>query len=274
MPFHLVALGLFVFLMGVSDAGASGRTARDKDDLIGPVRSVVTMTPGFSESETYDRTGRLIEAVTYEQRGNSSTRYVFTYDERGALQEELAYEAGLTLLYHKQFAYAQDSSGRQTAVVAAYRDGEFHDAEFSTYDRSGRLSETLHTDGTLASRNLFDVLGRILYSARYRDGQLLGELAWTYDGQGRWLALTSYDPGGAVTGKVVHEYDVTGRRSRTTTEQFRADRPGRWITTYEYDGAGNWIKEQTVKEAGTPAEADMTVSPAARMRVIDYYDTR
>jgi hypothetical protein len=269
-----VTPGMLAFMLVASAAAASGKTAREQNGLIGPVRSVVTLAPGLSQTETYDRTGKLLEAVVYRQDENSSTRHVFTYGQRGEEQEELTYDAGGTLLYRKLFAHAEDPAGRQTAVVAASHDGEFHHAEFSIYDRYGNLSETIHTDGTATSRNLFDVLGRLLYSGRYRDGQLRGELSWAYAVDGRPMALTSYSPEGAVTGKILHEYDNSGRRMVTTTETIQHGTTSRWITLYEYDGAGNWIKEVTTKQADRPLGLETDSNQTAQERLIDYYDER
>ncbi|HLZ33208.1 MAG TPA: hypothetical protein VKP13_04270 [Nitrospira sp.] len=274
MSLRLVAIGLLSALVCVSDAAASPKTARDKNDLLGPVRAVITKAGGGLQTEIYDLTGRLIEAVVHREHDNTSSRYVFTYDQQGALQEETAYEADRTPIYRKLFAYAHDPAGRQTAVVAAFQDGAFHHAEFSTYDRSENISETIQTDGTMTSRNLFDVLGRILYSSRFRDGQLVSELKRTYDSGGRLIELISYSSGGAVTGKVVHEYDDSGKRIRSTTETFQPNATGRWITTYENDRNGNWIKESTWKETGGAPETDTGPSQAAQERIIDYYEVR
>lgn len=268
-----VAIGLLAIILCASPA-AAGKTAREKNGLIGPVRSVVTLAPGLSQTETYDRAGHLIEAIIYLQDENSSTRYVFTYGQRGEQQGELAYDAGGTMLYRKLFAYAQDLTGRETALVAASEEGEFHHAEFSIYDRAGNVSETIQTDGTAASRNLFDVLGRLLYSGRYREGRLLGELAWTYAADGRLMALTSYSPDGAVTGTILHEYDELGRRVRTTTETIQHGTTNRWITLYEYDGAGNWIKEVTRKQASQPSDIGTDSNQIVQERLIDYDDER
>lgn len=269
-----VTRGLLAFMLCASPAVASGKTAREKNGLIGPVRSVVTMTPDLSQTETYDRAGHLIEAVIYLQDENSSTRYVFTYGQRGEQQEELAYDAVGTMLYRKLFAHAQDLTGRETALVAASEEGEFHHADFSTYDRAGNVSETIQTDGTATSRNLFDVLGRLLYSARYREGHLVGELSWRYAADGQVIALTSYSPEGSVTGKILHEYDELGRRVKTTTETIQHGTTSRWITLYEYDGAGNWIKEVTRKQLGRPSDIGTDSNQIVQERLIDYDDER
>jgi len=274
MRLRYAAIGLLITLLSASDAAAFGKTAREKHDLIGPVRSVVTMTPDSSFSDTYDRAGNLTKAVIYQRDEHTSVRYVFTYGQRGELQEEIAHESNGTLIYRKLFAYAHDPTGRETAVAAASQEGEFHHVEFSRYDQRGSVSETIHADRAGTSRNLFDALGRLLYSGQYRAGHLLGESGRTYDSQGRLIAVTSYSPDGAVTGRVTHEYDDTGNRIRTTTEPLQHGGTSRWITTYEYDGAGNWIKELTRQEPSTPSGIETAPSQMLQERLIDYYEIR
>lgn len=271
---RLTAIGLLATLAWIPDVVASHKTAKDKNDLIGPVRTVTTKARGLSETEIYDPTGRLIEAVVHREHDNTSTRYVFTYNLRGELQEEIAYGADTTLIYRKRFAHAYDQAGRETAVVAASQEGEFHHAEFLIYDRYENVSEMIHTDGTMTSRNLFDVLGRILYSSRFKDGQLFSEVKRTYDSRGRMIELISYNPSGAVTGRIFNLYDDSGHRVQATTETFQSGVTSRWITTYDFDSIGNWTKELTKKDTGAPPETETAPSQTVQERVIEYYEIR
>jgi len=223
------------------------------------------------QSETYDLAGRLNEAAIYQEHFNISTSYVFTYDQHGNLREETAYDDARSPIYRKLFAYAYDSAGRETAVVAATEDGEFHHAEFSIYDRSGILSEKILFKGIETYRNVFDVLGRLIYSGRFRDGQLFSEVKQTYDSNGHLIEIISYSPDGVVTGKSVSEYDDSGRRIRITTETFQSGVTSRWVTTYENDRTGNWIKELTRKETSASAQSEPASSQIVQERIIEYH---
>ncbi len=271
MLLRLVAIGLLAILVCASDAIALSETARDKNNLIGPVRTVTTKARGLLQTETYDLAGRLTDAAIYQEHFNISTSYVFTYDQRGKLREEIAYDAARTLIYRKLFAYAHDSAGRETAVVAATQDGEFHHAEFSIYDKSGNLSEMALLNGIETYRTVFDVLGRLIYSGRFRDGQLFGELQHTYDTSGHLIDIISYSPDGAVTGRSVSEYDDSWHRIRITTETFQSGVTSRWVTTYEYDHTGNWIEELTSKETNTSPQTEPAPNPTMQERVIEYH---
>lgn len=271
MLLRLVAIGLLAILVCASDATASLETARDKNNLIGPVRTVTTKARGLLQTETYDLAGRLTDAAIYQEHFNISTSYEFTYDQHGKLREEIAYDDARTPIYRKLFAYAHDSAGRETAVVAATQDGEFHHAEFSIYDTSGNLSELILLNGVETYRNVFDVLGRLIYSGKFRDGQLFSEAKHTYDTSGHLIEIISYSPDGVVTGRSVSEYDDSGHRIQITTETFQSGVASRWVTTYENDRTGNWIKELTRKETSTSAQTEPAQNHIVQERVIEYH---
>jgi len=268
----LVVAGLLIALTHTSSDAASDKTARDKNGLVGPVRMVTTKLSLFSVTENYDRAGNLIEAVTYSEYDKTSTRHVFAYNQKGNLQEETAYDGDGVLIYRKIFAYGYDSSGHETAVVAASQDGVFNHAEFSIYDEKGYLSEVSFFAGSSIYRNVLDVQGHIVYSARFNNRQLLSETKWSYDSNGRLIELLSYGPTGTVTGKTVYEHDDSGKRAREITERYEQDAAGKLVTTYEYDSTGNWIKER--KEAGGSSESATTQPQIVQERVIVYYEIR
>lgn len=251
-------------------AGFAG-TISARHELIGPVRTVTTKALGHTETETYDRAGNLVEAVIHLEHGDTSTHYLFHYDSRGNLLEEVAVDPSGKLVYRKRFGYARDAAGRETASVAVSNDGEFLYVEFSLYDRFGNLSEQLLVHGATAHRSLFDVLGRVIYSARYNNGVLVSELRHRYDERGRVKELVSYNADGAMTGRVVNDHDAAGRRVRATTEQFHAGGTRTWITTYDYDAVGNWIREVTTEEVPAGAETGTGRTPTVQERVIEYY---
>jgi hypothetical protein len=270
MLLRLITITLVSLLVGPYGTALLAET---KHDLIGPVRTVTTKAPGRIETETYDRAGRLVEAVIHLAHGNSSTHYLFHHDPLGNLLEETAVEASGKLIYRKRFGYGRDEQGRETASVAVSEDGEFLYAEFSLYDRAGNLAEQFLVHGTTVHRTLFDVLGHVIYSSQYNKGELFSELRHRYDEEGRLAELTSYNAEGAMTGRVANEHDAAGRRVRATTEKFHAGEKRVWITTYDYDDRGNWIREVTAEE---PTAFQETGSPPAltvQERVIEYYDS-
>lgn len=274
MLLRLVVIGLLFTLTCPSSDAGSTKTARDKYELLGPVRMVTTKSSTFSEIENYDRAGNLIASVIYFEYNKTSTRHVFTYNQKGGLQEEAAYDGEGTLKYRKLFAYGYDSDGRETAVVAASQDGAFNHAEFSIYDDRGNLSESVAYSGSGIYRNVFDVQGQIVYSAWFNDGQLFSERKWSYDNNGQLKELISYSPGGTVTGKSIKEYDDSGKLIRETFEKYYQGTASKFVTLYEFDDAGNWIKELMRKESGVASDPSAAPYSVVRERVIVYYENR
>jgi hypothetical protein len=270
---RLIGWTLAAVVIGIGGA-AIAETIRARNELIGPVRTVTTKTYGQSGTETYDRSGNLVEAVIDLAHTNTSTHYLFHHDHEGHPLEEIALDPGGNLIYRKRFAYARDSQGRETASVAVSDDGEFLYAEFSFYDRSGNLAEQFLVRDTTIHRTLLDVLGRVVYSARYNKGALFSELRYRYDEQGRLKELISYNAEGTITGRVMNEHDEAGRRVRATTEQFHAGGSRTWITGYEYDERGNWIRELTSEEPPASQETGAERTYTVQERIIEYYEPR
>lgn len=272
MLLRIVVIVLLIILPCTSSDAASTMSGREKNDLIGPVRTVTTKGSGSSKTEIYDAAGNLLEVVIYLEQEKTPTRYLFAHNHRGNLLEENAYKSDGKLMYRNLFAYGYDSSGHETAVVAAFPDGAFSHAEFSTYDKRGYLTEKFYVNASGIYRNVFDVQGHIVYSALFRDGQLFNEVKFSYDSWGRVVELISYSPTGLVTGKSVNEYDDSGRRIRRTAEKFQQGAAGKAVTTYEYDSAGNWVKALMKNESGVSSETATAPYRVVQERVIVYYE--
>lgn len=274
MLVRLAFLGLLLTLTSTPSAAFSAKTASDPNDLIGPVQTVTTKSSYFSYTEHYDRAGNLIESVINDEHDKTSYRYAFTYSQKGMLQEENAYSGDGTLKYRKLFAYGYDADGRKTAVVAASQDGTFKHGEFLIHDSKGLLSESLFYTGSMIYRSVFDALGHIIYSATFREGQLLYERKWAYDNKGGLIGLFVYSPTGIITGQTRYERDDSGKLVREITEQFADGLKSKWATTYEYDNMGNWIKKSMNQENGGPEGSSKMQSRVVEERVIVYYENR
>ncbi len=272
MRLRLVSFLLATVSGSFWDAAGIAEITRITNELSGPVRSVTIKKLGYSATETYDRAGRLVEAVIDIPHANTATYALFRYDQNGHLQEELALDRSGRLMFRKRVVYARDSEGRDTASVTTSDDGDFRYAEFSQYDQRGHLWEQLWVSHSHADRSLFDILGRRIYSARYSKGELFSESKYQYDAQGQLHELVIYNAQRIVAGRVANDYDEMGRRVRTTTETFGEDQQRKWITTYEYDDMGNWIKELTEEQSSASRKASASAVPIVQERQIQYYN--
>jgi YD repeat-containing protein len=272
MFLRLVSVVLATVSVNPWDTVGFTETTRVRNELIGPVRSVTVKKHGYSTIETYDRAGHLIEAVLDLTHANTATHSLFQYNQDGHLQEELAFDQNGRVIYRKHVIYARDLEGRDTASVTASDDGRFQSAEFSLYDQRGHLWEQLSVSSTTGYKSLFDIQGHRIYSAYYRRGELLNELKHRYDVLGRLQELVSYDAQGTLIGRVLNDYDEAGKRIRSTTHTFGLPQPRTWITTYEYDSLGNWIKEETTEKSSSSQPAKAFTIPIVEERTIQYYD--
>ncbi len=270
---RLIAGVLVTVAASAWDTTGLAQTTRVKNELVGPVHSVTIKKLGYSATETYDRAGHLIVPVIDLSHANTATYSLFQYDKEGHLQEELALDPSGRLMQRKRVVYVHDPEGRETASVAVSDDGYFQHAEFSQYDQRGHLWEQLWINTTTAYKSLFDVFGRRIYSARYTKGELFSELKHQYDERGRLQELVSYNAQGSMTGRVTNDYDAVGRRVRATTETFGKDQTRKWITTYEYDDMGNWIREMISEHSSTSQKSTASAASIVQERAIQYYPT-
>lgn len=271
MSLRVVTIFLATVTMGFWDTASVAETTRATNELIGPVRTVTIKKLGYSATETYDRAGHLIETAIDIPYADTATYSLFRYDKNGHLQEELALDSNGKLMFRKRVIYARDSEGRDTASVTTSEEGDFQHAEFFQYDRRGHLWEQLWVNHSMAYKSLFDRLGRRIYSARYSKGQLLSEFKHQYDPQGRVQELVIYNAQGVVTGRVANDYDDRGRRVRATTEMLGENQQRKWITAYEYDDMGNWIKELTTEQSSTSGKVPAS-AVLVQERQIQYYN--
>ena len=245
--------------------------AHDTTHQAGSIHRVITTAPNHITTETYDRTGALTEVTIDDQHEHTTIRYVFTYDHRGRAQEEMGFDSTGTQLYRKVFAYTEDARERTTGEVAATDEGAFHHAQFSSYDNRNNVSDTLVIDRAQTARNLFDVLGRLIYSGRFSEGRLAAELLYRYDARGRLSEIISYDPSGRVTGRLLNEYDDQDHRIRAITERASAHGTRHWIMTYDYDEHGNWTKEWLSADPTASSDSELPPPRLLQERIIEYY---
>ncbi len=271
MSLRVVAIFLATVTMGFWDTASVAETTSATNELIGPVRTVTIKKLGYSATETYDRAGHLIETAIDIPYADTATYSLFRYDQDGHLQEELGLDSNGKLMFRKRVIYARDSEGRDTASVTTSENGGFQHAEFSLYDQRGHLWEQLWVNHSITHKSLFDVLGRRIYSARYSKGELFSELKHRYDVQGRLQEIVIYNAQGVQAGRVANDYDDRGRRVRATTEMLGENQQRKWITAYEYDDMGNWIKELTTEQSSTSGKVPAS-AVLVQERQIQYYN--
>ena len=79
----LLLFSLCLVLFGAGPARAATPNDLTKQELLGPVKTVVTMHPQLRTIHRFDRDGRLIELDLMPANEADLSHYVFTYDVSG-----------------------------------------------------------------------------------------------------------------------------------------------------------------------------------------------
>ena len=272
--FQRFCIGILLGSICVLPVAALARTLtdREKHELIGPVRTVVTRYPLLLTTETYDPSGSLAELVLHAALENDTGKTVFTHDALGHVQEERVYEADGSLVSKKLYRYSYDHGGNESAIVAATEGGAFVHALFSQYDARGNLTEELYVSGDGAlDRSLFDVRGDVVYTARYHNGRLMFETVNRYDPHRHLRESRVYGAEGSLIRKDQFRYTETGIRIQETSEFYLSHHVGKLVTMYDLDSTGNWVKETITRWIVKDGGMKPTDSVVNRERTITYY---
>jgi len=246
----------------------------DHLELVGPVRSVVTKHPQLKTTHLFDRDGRLTALELLSPKETDSARYAYQYDQQGRLVEEQTFEPDGQVAYRKLFRYGFDERGRPSVQIAATDTGVLAHAVFFLYDNRGLLSEEVMITGQgVAEKSLYDVRGGLVYNARYFQGRLMLEATHVYGPLGRLRESRFYGADGALMRKDVYRHDQSGNRVEQLSEFYRQSHLKKSVVTYEFDQAGNWVKETIQRWTDKNGSVALTETVVSRERAITYYRT-
>jgi len=269
---YLPAASVALIVLFLWTADVLAKSDLDRFELRGPVKTVVTKYPQLRTTHQFDRNGFLASLELFQADGRDSARYVFVHDATGRVIEEQTFEPDGTVAYKKIFRYGFDERGRQTALVAATDTGVFTNAEFAIYDDRGFLTEELSVSGQgLIEKSLFDVRGNLVYHARYYQGKLVQEATHHHTALGRLKESRHYGFDGDLMRKDLYRYNEAGQLIEQQSEAFHQSHLKKTVMTFEFDHAGNWIKEtvqQWTDKGGNLALSETVVS---RERLLTYY---
>jgi hypothetical protein len=270
---YLPVASIALFVLFVWPAYVVAKSDLERFELLGPVKTVVTKYPQLRTTHQFNRNGLLTSLELSQANGTDSVRYLFVHDASGRVIEEQTFEPDGTVAHKKVFRYSIDERGRQTALVAATDTGAFAHAEFAIYDHRGFLSEELYVTGQeTIEKSLFDVRGNLVYHARYYQGKLVQESTHHHSPLGRLKESRYYGIDGNLMRKDLYRYNEAGQRIEQQSEFFHQPHLRKSAVTFEFDHAGNWIKEtvqQWTEKGGSPALAETAVS---RERTLSYYE--
>jgi hypothetical protein len=219
-----VALSLIIVL--VPFANGQDKTDRELDGLVGPVKSTHVETvlmecvsgefveeERFTSSEEYDLSGRVIGNRNRFNRSDPISRMLYYPFEESVtrIEKPVYWENG---------------------IPPFWKHGALIYTDVYTYDNQSRRAEHVNyrADGAVQSRSIviFDEHERIAETKSYNaDGALSGWNRIKYDERGNQVESAHFKEDGTVV-------DVQ-QRGCSYLHKF--------IFTYEFDSAGNWIKQ-------------------------------
>ena len=271
-PLFYLVVSVFWSLF-INPTWGQAKSDLDRFDLQGSVRTVVTKYPQLTTAQQFDREGHLttLELLPVHE-GGSAVRYVYRYDDSGRLAEEETFEPNGTASHRKLFRYGLDQQGRPSAQVAVTDQGLFAQAEFSFYDRRGLLAEDIMvTAQGVTEKSLYDARGNLIYHARYFQRRLVLETTHHYDPADRLNESRFYGGDGELMRRDHYRYDQAGHRLEQSSDYVRQSHLRKSVVTYEFDPAGNWIKETAQRWSQKDGSAGLTETVVSRERTITYY---
>ena len=193
--------------------------------------NMLTMTDATgTTTRTYDRLNRNISKAVPEI-GLSTYEYDLTTSEEGVYQERTTDPKGNVTL--KEY----DQVGRLSKVTVDDKTTVYK------YSMNGRRTSVTYPDGTKETYTYDKVNNVLTLKNTKKDSSLISSYEYTYDSNGN--VLTKKEEKGITS----YIYDELNRLSSVTE-------PGGKTTSYDYDGAGNRVKETvTLTQNDTIAQA-------------------
>ena len=193
--------------------------------------NMLTMTDATgTTTRTYDRLNRNISKAVPEI-GLSTYEYDLTTSEEGVYQERTTDPKGNVTL--KEY----DQVGRLSKVTVDDKTTVYK------YSLNGRRTSVTYPDGTKETYTYDKVNNVLTLKNTKKDSSLISSYEYTYDSNGN--VLTKKEEKGITS----YIYDELNRLSSVTE-------PGGKTTSYDYDGAGNRVKETvTLTQNDTIAQA-------------------
>lgn len=227
--------------IGMQAAFKEEKTARELDELLGSVKSIVIENAAVGNDGGIPREGprTLVEWREYDYKGNRVR--TITYDKSG--------------LVEKQQHWIRDGAGRCIETTVHKGDGTLESRSVYAYDSLGRQVEEARYrgDGSLDARWLYVYAenGNIVDASLVRgDGSLSMKLLTKYNEKEEQVETESYLYLGPLTVyyKYVNRYDANGHRIEQVS--YGADGSQKGKMTWAYDGRGNLFEHASYKQGG------------------------
>src|SRR3569832_395310 len=271
----LLAIALLfsnLFLIGapVHAAATGHKSEKDQERLLGQVKSVLIEFAKVTDqggkwvegprtpwlSTTYDRQGNLSEEDQLYEVVELNFKSIFTYDPPGQIKEGIEYDYQGKPAF--KWSYTHDP-GKKIIEESRYEpNGVLFSKSSYHYDADGNLVE----EERLHSHSANDLKWVYLYDEACRKVE---ESFYVVRAQGLLNTVES-----TLDSKIVFSYDAKGNLLEEPRYDAAATVKSKKSYRYEYDTAGNWIK-QTAREWVNHADKTYFEPTEVTYRTITYY---
>jgi hypothetical protein len=256
---------LVLFLLWITPIVAQTKTDKDRNELVGPVKSVEAYLISFNKTDngivearrrwyttTYNKDGNISEKFAYDQSGAILEKLVHTYDAKGRSTgyEEYAALLDKTLTIPRHHVYKLNEEGRKVEYIVFASQGSVDTRFVYKYDAKGNLIEQQWYAHT---------------------GQLGGRLVYTFDEKGNETSQTSYQADGSVSWKSISEYDDNGNKTEWIQYQGNSLK---YKILFSYDSKGRVLEKETAEFNRPPNALPPSHSPEPGKVVYTYDDDK
>jgi len=200
-------------------------------------------------------------------KGESESKLVKKYDDKGLKTERYSYDAQGTLSSKAVFSQQADGSIIQTTDY--FKKGAPDGRTIDKLDSKERFLENNHRDGSKEVNNYSadaTHTQRISYDEK---GRVKNRVLWDHDVGKRTVEVLFYRGDASRQWRLLHTYNDNGELVK---EEFSGKAgSAAWQYEYEYDATGNWVKKTSTRL--TPnATTFRSATPGVTSRAITYYE--
>jgi hypothetical protein len=195
-------------------------TALRFDYMKGETQEEEVQLDGFKTAlEEFDEKGNLLKETTYDDNEEIEQVYVYKYNEKGYLIEEiLYYDAEIELVSRKE--YVLHDNGLKHKEIVHYSEEEYDTIEYR-YNDKNQLTEKVqfNNSGEVETTEKFiyggiNLIENVVYDAQDKP---LSQKYYTYDEKGNEIEFQSNDLVEDIKFSKEYSYDEKGRRIESLT---------------------------------------------------------
>jgi hypothetical protein len=285
---------LTLTLLLSNSVGAQKNTDREKENLLGAVRSVRSQMMDYIggklqekgrakqlDTVTYDTSGNEVERVIYDGYGFLVGKEIHTLDAKGNRTESILSDPKGVVMERRVYTYENSTL---IQILSYDGKGNIGLKQVNSYDANGRLREQTYYDPNKAAGKTiykYDGKGKVSEAAFFRAddskavapiGPCLGahRVTYFYDEADRPIKVVAYEPDGKVKKSWQYSYNPKGQVVEDKREDVWSQ--VRFVYTYEYDSQGNWIKQiATVNHQSKLSPTEPYERKTVIIREITYY---